>query len=162
MEQLNKIAETQTRIRFPDCDPFNHLNNSKYIDYCINAREDHLMQFYDFDIYKLAKEKGISWVVSQNRIAYLRPAYLMEIVTIQSCVLSWGSRDIIVEIIMWDELKTNAKALLWTTFTHFNLRTQKVEIHPQEFTNRFSGLVMDELTQITFEERLIQLKTLHS
>ena len=28
--------------RFSDCDPFGHLNNARYIDYFINAREDHL------------------------------------------------------------------------------------------------------------------------
>ena len=43
MKQLEKTIESKVKIRFPDCDPFNHLNNSKYIDYIINAREDHLL-----------------------------------------------------------------------------------------------------------------------
>lgn len=43
MKQLKKIIESKVKIRFPDCDPFNHLNNSKYIDYFINAREDQLI-----------------------------------------------------------------------------------------------------------------------
>ena len=158
MEQVNKMPETRSRIRFPDCDPFNHLNNSKYIDYCINAREDHLMQFYDFNIYNLAKEKGVSWVVSQNRIAYLSPAFLMEIVTIQSCVLKWGEKDILVEMIMWDENKTHVKCLLWTSFAHFNLRTKKSELHSQEFTDKFSKLVCNELSNLNFEDRMQQLK----
>ncbi|HVE60212.1 MAG TPA: acyl-CoA thioesterase [Chitinophagaceae bacterium] len=152
------MPETKSRIRFPDCDPFNHLNNSKYIDYCINAREDHLMQFYDFDLHNLAKEKGVSWVVSQNRIAYFIPASLMEIVTIQSCVLKLGEKDTVVEMIMWDENKTHAKCLLWTNFTHFNLRTKKSEFHTQEFTDKFSNLVCHELSNLDFEDRIQQLR----
>jgi acyl-CoA thioester hydrolase len=35
---LEKVPESEALIRFPDCDPFNHLNNSRYIDYFINAR----------------------------------------------------------------------------------------------------------------------------
>ena len=27
-----RIPESTAIVRFPDCDPFNHLNNSKYID----------------------------------------------------------------------------------------------------------------------------------
>jgi acyl-CoA thioester hydrolase len=116
------------------------------------------MQFYDFDIYKLAQEKGVSWVVSQNRIVYISPAFLMEIVTIQSCVLKFGEKDILVEMIMWDENKTQVKCLLWTSFAHFNLRTKKTEFHSQEFTDRFAKLVCDELNNLSFEERIQQLK----
>jgi acyl-CoA thioester hydrolase len=33
-------------VRFNDCDPLGHLNNSKYIDYFLNAREDHLKEHF--------------------------------------------------------------------------------------------------------------------
>ncbi|MBD1428894.1 acyl-ACP thioesterase domain-containing protein [Sphingobacterium litopenaei] len=36
MNTLRKIVESKIRIQYQDCDPFNHLNNSKYID-CIVA-----------------------------------------------------------------------------------------------------------------------------
>ena len=105
MKNFNKIIESKVRVRFPDCDPFNHLNNSRYIDYIINAREDQLLEAYDFDLYQLAKEKGISWVVAQNQIAYLLPAMLMETVTIESKLLSFDDKSLVVEALMWDEQK---------------------------------------------------------
>ena len=40
--------ESKVAIRFQDCDPFAHLNNAKYIEYFINAREDHLIQAYGY------------------------------------------------------------------------------------------------------------------
>ena len=50
MAELQKTWESKHLIRFPDCDPFNHLNNSRYLDYFINAREDHLIKFHQFNI----------------------------------------------------------------------------------------------------------------
>ena len=102
MKQLEKTIESKVKIRFPDCDPFNHLNNSKYIDYIINAREDHLLEFYDFDIYKLVQEKGISWVVGQNQIAYLNPAILMETVIIQTQLIFFNEKTLLLEAFMWN------------------------------------------------------------
>ncbi|WP_074407621.1 MULTISPECIES: thioesterase family protein [Aquimarina] len=55
--KITKTPESRAIIRFPDCDPFNHLNNSRYIDYFINAREDHLVNNHDFDVYRYAKKQ---------------------------------------------------------------------------------------------------------
>jgi len=154
MENLIKTPESEVLIRFPDCDPFNHLNNSRYIDYFINAREDHLMKYYDMNIYKLAAEKGVSWVVGQNQIAYLKPAYLMEKVIIQTRILEFREKDLLVEMQMWDKNKTQLKALLWSVFVHYNLKTQKGEIHSREFMQRFGALVDPLGEKINFEERV--------
>lgn len=35
-------TKSTAKIRFIDCDPIGHLNNSKYLDYMLNAREDHV------------------------------------------------------------------------------------------------------------------------
>ncbi|MEM8567925.1 MAG: thioesterase family protein, partial [Bacteroidota bacterium] len=53
---LMKTLESIHTIRFPDCDPFNHLNNARYIDYFINAREDHELQHFNFNAYAHADE----------------------------------------------------------------------------------------------------------
>jgi acyl-CoA thioesterase FadM len=37
-------------VRFSDCDPMGHLNNARYIDYMLNAREDHLKQAYQINL----------------------------------------------------------------------------------------------------------------
>lgn len=52
-----KTPESRVKVRFPDCDPFNHLNNSRYLDYIMTARGDQLIEHYGFDIYRLAREK---------------------------------------------------------------------------------------------------------
>lgn len=158
METLIKTPESEVLIRFPDCDPFNHLNNSRYIDYFINAREDHLMKNYDMNIYKLAAEKGISWVVAQNQIAYLKPAFLMEKVIICSSILQFREKDILVEMQMWDKSKVSLKSIMWSQFVHFNLKTQKSEKHSEELIQRFSQLVAPLEQEMSFEERVKSFK----
>ena len=158
MKQLEKIIESIVKIRFPDCDPFNHLNNSKYIDYFINAREDQLKTFYDFDIYKLAQEKGISWVVAQNQIAYLAPATIMETVTIQTQLLFCNDKILVLEALMWNESKTILKAVLWSKFIHFNLKVKKSEAHSEELMNFFRQIENPLEQTITFEKRVENLR----
>jgi YbgC/YbaW family acyl-CoA thioester hydrolase len=158
MEELQKTWESKSLIRFPDCDPFNHLNNSRYLDYFINAREDHLIKFHHFNIYELARDKGISWVVSKNQIAYLRPALLMETVVIQSTLLRMDEQEIVVEMCMWNSDKTILKAYLWSTFVHFNLKTQKRERHSADIMNAFIPYSIALPESVQFEERMEQIR----
>lgn len=158
MKKLDKVIESQVKIRFPDCDPFNHLNNSKYIDYIINAREDQLLNFYDFDVHKIAMNEGVSWVVAQNQIAYLYPAVLMETVTIQSQLLSFNDKSLVVEALMWDEKKENLKAVLWTKLVHYNLKINRSTIHSTELIDFFKQIENPLNEPVSFEERLQNLK----
>ena len=156
--ELQTTWETAHLIRFPDCDPFNHLNNSRYIDYFINAREDHLLKFHHFNIYELALKKGISWVVREHQIVYLKPALLMETVVIQSTLIRMDEREIAVEMCMWNHDKSSMKAFLWTNFVHFNLQTQKREIHSADLMKTFQPYCIALPSSLQFEQRLEQLR----
>lgn len=139
-------------VRFQDCDPFNHLNNGRYIDYFLNAREDHLLQHYDFDLYRIARETGVSWVVSTSQVAYLRPAVLMEKVVMTSQLIGYGPKHVQVEMTMWDSARKVLKALCWMSFVHFDLRQNKVAEHPAEYTALFER-VHKPIEERSFEER---------
>jgi acyl-CoA thioester hydrolase len=153
-----KRPESRVLIRFPDCDPFNHLNNSRYLDYFINAREDHLYLHYQFNPYDYAKEKLLAWVVTQNQISYLRPALVMEKVVIQSRVLKFEQRDIQIEMTMWDLEKKVLKSIMWSVLTHYNFKTAKSEIHSQELIDKFKPLEDPLDREMSFEERVREVK----
>jgi len=159
MKSLEKNPESTASIRFPDCDPFHHLNNARYLDYFINAREDHLNDFYGFNIHQYTKEHGKGWVVGMNQIAYFRPAMLMEKVVIQSTLLHLGQRDILVEMRMYDGNKSKLKALLWSRFYHVDLKTQKGIPHSEELMKFFSPLAQPLEGEIDFEKRAALLRT---
>lgn len=154
---LPKILESKTKIRFQDCDPFNHLNNASYFNYLINAREDQLIENYNLDIYKHAVTSGKSWVVGSHQIAYLKPANLMEEVTIDSQLIAFNEKTLRVEIRMWNEHKTSLKAVLWSTFTHFNIAKQQSAKHSEDFMNLFKEVVLP-LDEDSFEKRMKSLR----
>jgi YbgC/YbaW family acyl-CoA thioester hydrolase len=157
--QLPKILESTTTVRFQDCDPFNHLNNARYVDYFMNAREDHLLHNYGLDIYQLALTTGQGWVVGKNQIAYFRPAKLMEKVVIQSQLIAFGKRDITVELRMLDSAQTHVKAFMWANFVHFKMATGKSEVHSENLLHLFEQ-VFAPLGEATFDERFMHLMKL--
>jgi YbgC/YbaW family acyl-CoA thioester hydrolase len=156
---MNKLWESKSLLRFPDCDPFNHLNNARYIDYFINAREDHIMANMAFNIYQFAAETGLSWVVGKNQIVYLKPAFLMETVVIDSTILRLGEKDLLVEMRMWNERKDKLKSVLWSNFVHINMKTQKPEKHSQELMDKFRPLENPMIVPLDFDERIEQLRS---
>jgi len=157
MKKLNKVLESKVKIRFQDCDPFNHLNNAAYLNYLINAREDQVLEQYGLDIYNLAKTNGISWVTACNQIAYIKPAFLMEEVIIDSQLILAKNSSIKVELRMWNKDKTEIKAVMWSTFVHFNLLKQKTEKHSEELMDLFNTVV-NPIETTVFEERILSFK----
>lgn len=157
MRDLPKIVSSIEKIRFQDCDPFNHLNNASYINYFINHREDQLIKHYDIDIYKMAQTLGKSWVTSSNQIVYLKSALLMENVLIESQLIHYNSSSLNVEMRMYDENKTQLKSVIWCGFTHFNLLKQKRETHSEDFMQLFK-IIHNPVNANIFEERIAQLK----
>ena len=150
---MEKILSSIARIRFQDCDPFNHLNNSKYIDYFINAREDQVREAYELDIFTLAAEKAISWVISSHQIHYLKPATLMEKVVIESQLFGFTAKSLHVEMRMWNEGHTQLKSILWTQFIHISLKTQRPVDHSASLMELFAN-VLEPVPEKSLAERI--------
>lgn len=158
MPELKKLLESTMKVRFHDCDPFNHLNNSRYLDYIITARGDQLIEQYNLDIYHMANAEGVGWVAAQTQIAYAEPAQLMEEVLIQTQLLSFSRKSVQVEGSMWSSNKTALKALMWTTLVHVNVQTQKSHAHSEELLALFAQVVNPLPDQTGFDGRLKALR----
>lgn len=154
---FNPVPSSIHTIRFQDCDPFNHLNNGRYVDYFLNAREDQLLEHYGLDIYQIARETGLCWVVSTSQQAYLRPAITMEKVVIDTQLIAYGPKHVSVEVRMWDLEKKVLKSLCWMSFVHFDLKQNKVAAHSAEYMSLFER-VHTTVPETSFEERLGALK----
>lgn len=158
MTAYKKVLHSRMKVRFHDCDPFNHLNNSRYIDYIIAARGDQLLEHYHLDIYKMAKQQGIGWVTAQTEISYLSPATLMEEVMIETQLLRFSARSLLFEARMWNENSTELRAVLWGKLVHFNLRTQKSLDHSDDLMHFFAAVVNPLPEEMNFENRVKSLK----
>lgn len=143
IEILEKNPATSYRVRFQDCDILGHLNNSRYLDYFLNAREDHLEQFYKTDLNYFVS-KGFAWVVSNHEIHYLKSALYNERITIRTTLIHHSNTELFLEYAMYDETQKVLKALMWSRLVCVDVRSGKKAEHNEEFTNFFSSLVEAE------------------
>ena len=161
MQPTSKLWESKVLIRFPDCDPFNHLNNARYIDYFFNAREHQLSEAYNFSLAEWGA-KGKGWFVTQNQVAYLKPANYSETVIIVSRLLEFTDYELRLEMIMWDRKKVNIKSLMWSSFSHIDLVEGKRIEHNEELKSIFTAALYNEenAEKQNFDGRVEQLKTM--
>ncbi|MFM9989358.1 acyl-CoA thioesterase [Flavobacterium sp.] len=159
---MEKNPNSKDKIRFTDCDMFGHLNNSRYLEYLINAREDHLKDFYNFDFNEYYKN-DLAWVIGSHEIVYLRPAVFNEIVTIQSSLLNLDVDSLHVETIMMDESQNQIKAIMWSKLIPVNLKTGRKVPHDSKFMEWAKTIVNTEVInnvdlQIRTKQLLTELK----
>lgn len=143
---MNITPKSTYKIRFSDCDPFGHLNNSRYLDYMINAREDHLIQNYNFD-FNHYYQNDLAWVIGSHEITYTKPALYNEIILIQTTLLSVQESLLHVEAIMFNEKESHVKAIMRTKLVPVNLKTGKRERHTEEFIDWAGKLVNREVSE---------------
>ncbi|OWP63746.1 thioesterase [Hymenobacter amundsenii] len=156
---LMQTPETTHRIRFQDCDMLGHLNNARYLDYFLNAREEHVLQHYALNMGQLAQEQGSGWVITKHQLAYLRPARHAETVRIRTQVIHFDNSNLVIEMQMLREDGLQLKALLWSEMAFVRLpggtRTdhsdalmdlldtldvEQVEYEPDGFDDRVNSL----------------------
>jgi len=142
MEIRNIVKEPSSNavIRFQDCDPFGHLYNSRYIDYFINTREDHLAEYYGLDIYERQKTLKENWLIIKHEIAYIAPAVFREAVLIRTCLLAFTEDSILMEGVMLDAERKSLKSVLWTRFKYFSFAKRGATQHPQKIMQLFEAI----------------------
>ena len=149
---IPQVLSSTAIIRFQDCDPYAHLNNGRYLDYFMNAREDQVWKAYDFNIYEYSRTTGMGWVVTQNQIAYVRPALLMEEVIMESQLIESKGKFIQVEMRMYDK-ERKLKSLLWAQFIHVYISKGKSANHSDELQQMFDKVCIP-VGEKDFNERL--------
>jgi len=141
---MHKIPSSGYGIRFADCDPFGHLNNARYLDYFLQAREDHLLQAYQLSLADYYQQ-GLGWLVGGHQITYLKPAAYREQVIISSMLIGADTESLLVEMQMTNEAQTQLKALLWTKFVPVNIQSGKRQEHPAEFMAFAQSIAVDDV-----------------
>jgi acyl-CoA thioester hydrolase len=140
----DKEPETKVAARFQDCDPFGHLNNAKYLEYFINAREDHLVLAYGFDLNVHARESGCAWVIARHQIAYLAPVAFGEEVLIRTSLRRYTDQSAMMEGRMYDASGARLKSLLWTDFAYVQLATGRPSKHGAAVTEFLERILLSE------------------
>ena len=155
-----KVTESKAIIRFQDCDPLQHLNNSKYFDYYFNAREDQVAKLYGFKFSEVFKNYKTSWVVYQHQISYIRPAVVSEWVKIFSRVIFYDTDTLVTEYFMTDESMTELKNFMWTTSKYVSVETGRRVPHQKSIVDYLQATCVKDIDfqNITFNSRIKAVK----
>ncbi|WP_027376021.1 acyl-CoA thioesterase [Kaistella palustris] len=143
---MQKELSSLVRIRFSDCDPIGHLNNVKYLEYMLNAREDHVESGYGFTYEEYTRKTGCTWITVQNEIAYLREVRYNARVLITSKTIEVGDTLSKVEILMTSPDGKIIHSVLWLTVLYFDMKTRRAAKHPDDTKELFQRFLvnMDE------------------
>ena len=148
----NKILKSTYQVRFQDSDPFQHLNNARYLDYFVNAREDQFEAGFGIKSGEMAMKEKIGWVVTTNLVSYLVPANVNEDILIESRVLDFGNKHLKIEMKMWDINRTHLKALNWVSLVHFDIKIGRPTNHSEQLMDIFKTII-NPIEEANFDDR---------
>lgn len=162
MEKINekeKRPRSEKLVSFQDCDPLGHLNNAKYIHYFMNAREDHMVEYYGENLYEIGGKSNGGWVVAKNEISYLYPAIANERLIIETALISLGKKNMVNEAVIYDKDRTHIKVVSWVHFTFVNKLGRPIS-HSEELQNFLESILdRDALFGIEdFDTRIATLR----
>ena len=144
MPKLIQTPETTHRVHFQDCDMLGHLNNARYFDYFLNAREDHTTAYYSLNMGQLAREQNAAWVITKHHVSYLKPAKQGAQVRILSQLIHFDNSNLVLEMQMRSEDGMRLLALLWSEMTYVTM--------PAGTRTDHSNAMMDLLDDLDVEE----------
>ncbi|MGI4739214.1 MAG: acyl-CoA thioesterase [Janthinobacterium lividum] len=116
-----RTPETSHRIHFQDCDMLGHLNNARYLDYFLNAREDQVAEHYSLNMGELAREQRAAWVITKHQLSYLKPARQGVLVRIRTQIIHFDNSNLVVEMQMRSDDGQRLLALLWSEMAFVQL-----------------------------------------
>ncbi|KMQ71278.1 acyl-CoA thioesterase [Chryseobacterium koreense] len=154
---MEKELSSLVKVRFSDCDPIGHLNNVKYLEYMLNAREDHVEDGYGFTYEEYTRKTGCTWITIQNEIAYLKEVHYNAKVVISSKTIAISDRLSKVEILMKSEDGKTIHCILWLTVIYFDLKTRKSAVQPEATQELFRKFLVD-LQEKDFQSRVATLR----
>lgn len=159
LEHPEKNPHSLMRIRFQDCDPFRHLNNARYAEYFFEAREDHLRDFYGFDLHSVTEIEKKGWVVAQMETAFIKPALQNERVRIVTRLKDLAESLIGVEGLMLDDAGRELKAVMHVRFVFVDLQRGRPARHGPDLMKFLSQVRYDSEEIIpVFNERTAELR----
>jgi YbgC/YbaW family acyl-CoA thioester hydrolase len=83
---------TELRVRPDDIDMFQHVHNSKYLDYVLAARYEQMETAYGMSMEQFMQQ-GYGWVVKTAHVNFVRPLTLGESFTVTTGITSINEKS---------------------------------------------------------------------
>ncbi|WP_304067093.1 acyl-CoA thioesterase [Pedobacter glucosidilyticus] len=113
---------TNYKVRPDDIDMFNHVHNSKYLDYVLAARYEQMDTHYGMSMEKFL-ELGYGWVVQKVEIAFKRPLGLGDHYSVTTGLVDINHRGCKVSFEIKNLKNNKLSADGWFDFVMIDLKT---------------------------------------
>ena len=127
---------SEIAVRPDDIDMFQHVHNSRYLDYVQAARYDQMVRCY-----KMSMEEfmitGYGFVVKRAEINYKRPLIMGDIMLISTQVKEFNGSDITVEFEIVNKKNEKVCCDGQMLYTMINLKTGRSEKISEEVQTKF-------------------------
>ena len=129
--------KTNYRVRPDDIDMFQHVHNSRYFDYVMAARYDHMNQFYGMSMEEFITQ-GYGWVVRTAHVEYKRAMVMGQEFMVETGIVSINSKGCRVsfEIKILETGKIACDG--WFDYILIDINTKKAVNVTQEMIDKYS------------------------
>ena len=123
-------------VRPDDIDMFQHVHNSRYLDYIQAARYDQMVRCY-----KMSMEEflilGFGFVVKKAELNFKRPLIMGDVMLISTQVKDFSGPDISVEFEIVNKKNEKICCDGLMTYAMISLKTGRSEKIPEEIQSKF-------------------------
>ncbi len=91
IENQYSIFESELNVRPDDIDMFNHVHNSRYLDYVLAARYEQMEKCYGMS-WAQFEEMGFGWVVAKVTISFKRALKMGDQMTVRTGILEMNEK----------------------------------------------------------------------
>ena len=116
--------ETEYRVRPDDIDLFKHVHNSRYFDYVMAARYEHMERFYGMGMEKFM-EQGHGWVVKTAYVDYKRALIMGEYFKVQTGIETIDERGCRVKFTITSKATGKICSNGWFDYVMIDILTGK-------------------------------------
>jgi acyl-CoA thioester hydrolase/thioesterase-3 len=128
---------SEGKVRPDDIDMFQHVHNSKYLDYVLAARYEQMETAYGMSMEQFMAE-GYGWVVKTAHVNFIRPLNLGETFTVTTGIESINEKGARVsyEIVSLKTGKVSSDG--WCDYVLIDLKTGRSRTLTEEMIKKYS------------------------
>jgi acyl-CoA thioester hydrolase/thioesterase-3 len=127
---------TELAVRPDDIDMFQHVHNSKYLDYIQAARYDQMVNCYKVSMGEFIA-MGYGWVVKKATLNFKRPLILSDVMIVSTQVKEISGSDAMID---FEIVNKNSEKLCCDgqmIYTMINLKTGRSEKIPETLKEKY-------------------------
>lgn len=127
---------TELKVRPDDIDMFQHVHNSKYLDYVQAARYEQMIHDYKVSMEEFMS-RGFGWVVKKATLNFKRALVLNDEMIVSTQVKEIIGSDAIIDFDIFNKKSDKVACDGQMIYTMINLQTGRSEKIPEDLASKY-------------------------